>query len=250
MPLKHTKETFLLLLLGVLFGVTGISAHLLPPLPEGAILWGGLWILTLLYPLLLYPYLRYHRADYLFRILHFLPATLVMLWLLFALIAFAIPSWEVAFRWYVWGFSAAPVLFGLLCICAFSLHVLRQRIIRVMAISMLFFVFAANAIGWEVSSFEKLAVSHEQESLVHLEYSDDPDEESWRKRLRRMERRQSRLKEHDSMREVPVQSVSSSASFSSRPPVLSSSGPSLGMVMLLLFASYPTLLHERARRRM
>src|SRR3989344_1838018 len=107
MPLKHTKETFLLLLLGVLFGVTGISAHLLPPLPEGAILWGGLWILTLLYPLLLYPYLRYHRADYLFRILHFLPATLVVLWLLFALIAFAIPSWEVAFRWYVWGFSAS-----------------------------------------------------------------------------------------------------------------------------------------------
>ena len=225
----------------------------LPPLPDGAVWWTVFWILTLAYPLLFYPYLRSRRADYTFRLLHFLPMIFVILWLLLALISFYIPQLTRVSQWYEWGFSVGPVLVGCVLIIMFSLHVVRQRVQRVLFLVLFCTVFFINAYAWELhlKPADQLAMAPSQdEEVVNLSASDDPEEESWRKKLRRMERKQKRLEDGEFIHEIPVQSVSSAASFSSKPPELTSSGSAIVEVAALLFlAAYGTVLQRRASRR-
>ena len=63
MPLKHSTETLLIVVLGILFLVTGAILDILPSIPEGTVLWGVAWAGSVAYPLLLYPVLKERRAD-------------------------------------------------------------------------------------------------------------------------------------------------------------------------------------------
>src|SRR3989338_4009325 len=81
MPLKHFTETFLVVLLGAVIALTGLLAATLPPLPEGALPWGVLFVLSIIYPLLLLPLFQRRRADNSFRLLHWFPAMLLLVWL-------------------------------------------------------------------------------------------------------------------------------------------------------------------------
>src|SRR3989344_8257269 len=92
MPLKHSTETLLIIVLGVLLLVTGAILDILPSLPEGTVLWGVAWAGSVAYPLLLYPVLKERRADYSFRVLHFVPVGMLLLWFMLEIVSFYRPQ--------------------------------------------------------------------------------------------------------------------------------------------------------------
>lgn len=199
MPLKHATETALVFLLGVILLITGVVLRLLPALPGGMLWWGAAFALSLVYPLLLYPLLRKRRAEYSLRALHFLPAMLLLLWLLSTLGA----EWlrpVSAFGWLLrWGLGLLPVALGMLLLMLYCLSVIRQRATRVPLLLMLFVPFSLLALATEWNGWAgdgRLQASAQRSSRstqANLEPSEHATENNWRGMLRRMERREERL---------------------------------------------------------
>lgn len=258
MPLKHATETRLVILLGgALVGVR-LAVRVLPPFPRGVFLWGGLLLLSLLYPMFLLPLFRARRADYAFRMLHFLPFVLLLAWAAAPLlrgIGISVPF----LAWYTWEHGALPLAFGFLLLFLYCFRVVRQRVVRSLVLSiMLLLVAAFSAYGrWSWDSLRGLLnVSPEAPPgsdvlSLNIDPSSSLGEEVWRMRLRRMHRRQERLLPDDGFVDRPSLPASSSlyASSSSVPPRLVSSGIEYRWILLLFLALYAGLLHERARRR-
>jgi hypothetical protein len=151
MPLKHFTETLLILVLGVAMVVTGILVSTLPLLPEGLLPALILLGITLLYPIALYPLFRSNRADYPFRVLHFIPAFIVGGWLLLQGIAYFLPGLQFLTTGYVWGWTLAPVLIGFFLLMLFCLSVLRRWVARLVLLSVLLLLFVATGIGSSMS---------------------------------------------------------------------------------------------------
>lgn len=276
MPLKHTTETRLVIVLGGILVGVGFSVRLLPPLPNGAFLFGGLWLLSLLYPLLLLPLFRARRAEYAFRILHFLPSLLLLMWAAFPVLrSSGVPTGSIE-EWYTWEQGLLPIVFSMLLLLLYCLRVVRQRISRSIVLStfLLFFVVASvhgqfwswsDKLGsWrDLLAFSSKAPLEDTSSAVNTDPSSSLGEEVWRMRLRRMHRRQGRLLQDDGlvdrpalpMRGAPVLLQASSSSHSvgsgssTTPPKLVSSGMGLEWSVVLLLALYTGILHVRARRR-
>ncbi len=82
MPLKHHTETAYLFLFGLVLCVSGFVVSILPDLPNGLKYWVLALTATILYPIVLMPTFRRNRADYEFRILHWFPAGIFVLWML------------------------------------------------------------------------------------------------------------------------------------------------------------------------
>ena len=82
MPLKHFTETFLVVVLGAVIALTGLLTATLPNLPDGALPWAVLFILSVVYPLSLYSLFQRRRADNTFRNLHWFPAGMLLVWLM------------------------------------------------------------------------------------------------------------------------------------------------------------------------
>ena len=80
MPLKHTTESTLIVILALVIAVTGLLASTLPSLPEGGLPWAILLVLAALYPILLMPLFKARRADTPFRTLHWFPVAMLLLW--------------------------------------------------------------------------------------------------------------------------------------------------------------------------
>ncbi|KKW38624.1 MAG: hypothetical protein UY85_C0027G0001 [Candidatus Peribacteria bacterium GW2011_GWB1_54_5] len=74
MPLKHTTETLLVFLLGTATVVTGIIIPSLTAPDMGIAPWAIVFVLAIAYPLALSGLFRRNRADYAFRLLHWMPA--------------------------------------------------------------------------------------------------------------------------------------------------------------------------------
>lgn len=284
MPLKHSTETLLVIVLGVLLLVTGAILDVLPSLPEGTVLWGVAWALSVAYPLLLYPVLKERRADNSFRMLHFFPMGMLLLWLILEIASFYRP--EVAFvnGLYTWGWSVLVVTIGFIALFGFSWHVLRQRNLRVAILTVLFVPFALLAVGGEVTPVRSLvADSLSRVALVadvlklsplddediredekNLVASADHEEESWRMRLRRMERRQDRIEVTSSSRSTEPPSIrepqkdvlitrDAPVTYGDTvepPPDLASSGFMGGVDILgvVMIAGYCGILHRRLQR--
>lgn len=260
MPLKHATETRLVVLLGLAIVGVGSVVRFLPPLPDGAFLFGLLFLLSLFYPLLLFPLFRARRADYALRVLHFLPFLFLSLWAippLFRLFGFPVHS---MFAWYTWKYGVLPIMVSFLLLFLYCFHVIRQRVRRSIALSfaLLFFVFSSvhGQFGaWRNLLASSLEVpSEDVSSSVNTDPSSSLGEEVWRMRLRRMHRRQGRLRQEDGLvdrpsvppKEVPLLGGASSSSV---PPKLVSSGGGLEVIGLLFLALYTGVLHARARRR-
>jgi hypothetical protein len=146
-PLKHHTETALMLVLGVLIAATGFVLALLPAFPAGLVYWCILFALTALYPLLLASFFRSNRADYEFRLLHWVPAGMAVLWLVFELLSFRFDAALTAQRGFFAFWSLPLVALGIGLTIMFSAHVIRRRTVRIgfLAILLLLFTFGAYA---------------------------------------------------------------------------------------------------------
>ncbi len=287
MPLKHSTETTLVGLLGVLIVVCGAALAALPPLAFSVWPWVALFLVTLAYPIAVYPLLKSRRAEYAFRALHAYPAVLALVWLAFAFARPVHPALEQAGRVFSWGWTAVGAGLGLLLLFLFCLQVIRQRARRGTVLGVLAVLLVAGAVAGEHAGVPEHArfffaqVIDPDFSVAdspNLAFSDHAGEESWRMSLRRMSRREERLKNQERPdAEATIASVSSQTQSQpmiavlpsplqfkptatamppafehpivDAPPRLSGTGPGVSAVIVLLLALYCAVLHDRARRR-
>ena len=266
MPLKHHTETALLVLLGCIVALTGMALSVLPALPLGFSYWCVLFILALAYPLLLRRSFRVNRADYEFRLLHWLPALMVLMWLLFAFL----DSWSHLFSILRLGlfslWSLPLVFFSILLIILFCLSVLRrsrQRItaLVVLLIAFLFMGATSHYKGWNASITQKLSTDASFMVFMKSQYHS---------LLSILERRISgpfasiEDSHPSSSSDTTTESGGNSASFlsstlvpkhddnpgiHSKPGHLAKSGPEIEIIFSLCLAAYCSVLHERAKKR-
>lgn len=133
----------------------GVAAALLPPMPLGTSYWVILLVVSLLYPLILARTFRRNRADYEFRLLHWFPAAIFIVWFVFQYIGptfnlFRILALGLFFLW-----SLPLVVLGLTFIMLFALHVLRRSHLRVSVLSVMLGVFIVGALGAEASGINE-----------------------------------------------------------------------------------------------
>lgn len=153
MPLKHSTETVLVVLLAVVMLATGVLTASLPSLPLGAGPWGIAFLAAVLYPLILYPFLRDNRADNIFRLMHWAPAVLLLAWFALAILELVFPAVFLLRRALVWGWSLIAVITLFVMLVAFCLRVLREGAKRVSILASILAVFLALAFvgewfGW------------------------------------------------------------------------------------------------------
>ena len=282
MPLKHFTETFLVVFLGAVVALTGLLIATLPNLPDGALPWAALFVLSVVYPLSLYSLFQRRRADNTFRNLHWLPAGILLVWLLLQGIVLGSTVEQDSVALYSWGWALGPVLLGFVWLVLFCLKVIRRRTPRLIFLSLILIPFAAAAFlseqegnweqelaavmwsgdFWKVDESGFLARFVDGDRISdekNLEVSDNEQEEDWRERLRMQERREQRIADRvesnkDESPVVVMQDSSSSTgreyeSSSSRPTKLPDSGFGWSAIILTLIAGYCAALNESARKR-
>lgn len=280
MPLKHSTETWLVACLGIAIVAAGIACAVLPPLTRAPLLWAILFALSIAYPLSLYPLFKERRADYEFRMLHFIPAGMFLLWFILQLLTLVIPAVSLLTRFFVWGWSLPLVIAAFAALVWFCLHVIRQRQQRLFylaAILVPFLVIAAagESFQWpeeiasvlsgttsSASSNPVIVGSVTSQGSSNLGKSTDRNEEKLREALRRMQRRQQRLAAlanqpssvQGAINGVMITGTQSSAIASTitgttTPPHLPSSGAGTESLLLIIIAGYCALLHRRATLR-
>jgi hypothetical protein len=230
MPLKHAQETRLVFLLGFAIALAGITCAVLPPLPSGIVPWVVAMIVAVLYPMLLSGMLRRNRADNTFRRLHWFPAGMLLLWFVLQGGAMFFPDLAIFAAWYAWGWTLPLVVLGFFLLLVFCLQVIRQRVVRILLLALLFVPFATGALVTEqqgidlparVTAFVNAhrgdvlallpqwgsgsvssapsdliagnAVSSSISEDTNLDPSDDPQEERWRASLRALKERMDRV---------------------------------------------------------
>jgi len=238
MPLKHFTETFLIVVLGAVILFTGLLTASLPDLPNGALPWVILFVLSIVYPLSLHSMFQKRRADNFFRKLHWFPSIMLLVWLALQVSALTgvIALTYVAF--YTWAWTLPAVIVGFILIVLFSLKVIRRRVPRLAFLALLLVPFAAlafvsergghfeseiTAMLWDadimhtsntgglVASWFDTGTGSEK----NLEPSDDIAEEEWREQLRMQQRREERIEERIYGNKSSSSSVSSQSSVSS-----------------------------------
>ncbi|MDD5623891.1 MAG: hypothetical protein PHI23_04250 [Candidatus Peribacteraceae bacterium] len=215
MPLKHTTETFLVFLLGVVILLTGLLITTLPDLPAGALPWGVLFVCALLYPLILLLLFRRHRADHSFRLLHWFPAGMLLIWLLLQLLALSKFRLLSVVDWYTWGWTLPATVLAFILLISFCLRVIRRRTQRILLLLLAFvpFVIVAvvsqqsqhwdrdlSAFLWqrdvwkslEGRSFFGWKVGRSLPTSQNLTASTNSSEEAWRELMRLQENQRAR----------------------------------------------------------
>ncbi len=226
MPLKHRTETRLVVLLGAMMAFAGIVTALLPDLPEGIVQWVLVFALSFVYPLLLYPLLKRNRADYEFRLFHWVPTGLLFMWFVLQVIGTFFGELSFLGGWYAWSWTLVFTTLGFFFLILFCLNVIRQRVSRIFLLGLLFIPYATfgflseqdgyqfdqklSAMLWDHEIWTFFEVDHgtgsterviaERNNIQsdkderNLASSDDPSEEAWRESLRRFQRRMEELK--------------------------------------------------------
>lgn len=286
MPLKHFTETFLVVVLGAVVALTGLLVSTLPPLPQGALPWAVLFVLSMIYPLSLHSLFQKRRADNFFRKLHWFPAGILLVWLLLQGIAIGSTLQVAQMTFYTWGWALGAVLVGFVLIVMFCLKVIRRRVPRLSFLALILVPFTTLAIAseqgnnweqelaavlwdynfWTVSDSGLIAQwvgETGSQSGKNLEASSDPSEEQWRERLRMQEEREKRIAERmngkSSSNASSISSAGNSssesseaiamASVSSMPTRLPNSGFGWSAIAVLLLAGYCCVLQLRAENR-
>jgi len=280
MPLKHTTETLLIFFLGTAMVVTGIVLPTLTLLEMGIVPWATVFVLAVAYPLLLSRVFRCNRADYSFRMLHWVPAILLLILLLLQGIVYVLPSGQSVVDWYTWGWTLPGVATGFFLIMFFCLRVIRRWTLRIVLLAIIFIPFIVGAVASEHYEWnEEIAATlwegdwwqlrGDQDSLLaqlnekNLDASSDPTEELYRDRLRAIESRRERIAqrledrrtgEDSSLAAVVVSESSSSVpveitQVSSMPTRLPSSGFSWMVVILTMLGLYTASVHGRTKER-
>ena len=277
MPLKHSTETMLIILLALVTMGVGMAIAVLPSPAVQPVPWFVLFALTIAYPLALYPLFRRRRADNAFRMLHLAPAAMLIIWLVLIFLSPQHPIINAVRRWFTWGWSLPAVAIVFYALLWFSLDVLRQRSLRVPVIAILFLLFAAFSFlgerrqwpvllasalhsGTAASASSVVAVAHH--SQANLGASNSAREEAYRAELRRMERRNSRLAMDSG--KTSVHTATDGALVAAAVPQiplhiarihhvsthLPSSGPATEILLFVFAAGYCGVLHYRAKLRL
>ncbi len=282
MPLKHSTETLLVLLLGAVTILAGVLVDTLPLLPEGILPWAMIFVPLLAYPFALSPTFRENRAEHTFRVLHFVPAVLALLWLLIQLASLIEPEVLRLHHWYTWGWTSTGVVVGFVFLLWFCLRAVRRWAARMSLLFLIVIPFIVlgtvseefadwdqqlaqvlwRGTWWDISGTGGTFVTQmfprgdweaDEEEFPH---SADRKEEAWRERLRAVEARRRRILERRARGEEEITSMSSepavpppSSDDVRPPPRLPKSGMDFGMLGVTFFAVYSALLHDRARRR-
>lgn len=280
MPLKHATETLLIVVLALALALTGLAIAILPTLPAGIGWWSLALILTLAYPLSLYPLLKSRRADYPFRALHFAPFVLLLIRFALDVGSSFVAGLGKAAQWYSWGWAAPAVLVAFLALMVFCIRVLRQRDARLRILAALFLPFLflglfSEFTGWNHKMASLLGggdgtiVAVEPDPVTdtgaNLDPSVDAAEERWRAMLRERELRRAQLEASGSLT-AGVRGLGHALMLSGSsavlpppsppviigevsPPSLASAGPGMSAFAVSFAALYCGLLHVRARRR-
>lgn len=142
MPLKHQTETALVAILGIAIAFSGMAIAVLSLLSSPWLLWMAIFFISLAYPLALYPHFRERRADYEFRLLHFVPALFLLLWMALTVFSSVVPSFSFvrSALTFAWAFPLVIVAFALLM--WFCMHVLRQWLRRVLMLGVIVIPFS------------------------------------------------------------------------------------------------------------
>lgn len=285
MPLKHFTETFLVVVLGVVVALTGLLTATLPPLPQGALPWTVLFVLSVIYPLSLHSLFQKRRADNFFRKLHWIPAAILLVWLALQGVALGSQLTFDQVSVYTWGWTLVPVIVSFILIVTFCLKVIRRRVPRLTFLALILVPFTALALlseqggeyekeltaalwgadFWNLDESGVLTawIGSETQSGKNLEVSQDPAEEKWRERLRKQKEREQEIaarmeEESSSSSQRSLKSVGSTysvtsfdtmASVSSRPTKLPDSGFGWHIIISLLVIGYSAVLHRRTALR-
>ncbi|MDD5041331.1 MAG: hypothetical protein PHX87_03610 [Candidatus Peribacteraceae bacterium] len=288
MPLKHATETFLVFLLGVVILLTGLLLPTLPDLPAGALPWAILFAISVLYPLSLFALFRRRRADHAFRLLHWFPALMLLLWMGIEVVALELPRALMVVSFYTWGWTLSAVTVAFILLLSYCLQVVRRRVPRVTLLLLAFIPFVGGALAsqqtthwdrqlasvlwggeWltqlEGKEFLGVRLAGRLPTQQNLSASSDAGEESWREKLRqaeqrRKEAREARLAGSSSLSASSLIALVASSQSSAgtgtelkevktMPAKLPSSGPEVGAFIFLMLAGYTAVLHDRARRR-
>lgn len=142
MPLKHQTETTLVAVLGIAMALAGIAIAVLSWMVSPWLLWIAAFFISLAYPLILYPHFRDRRADYEFRLLHFVPALFLLLWMALTVLSSFVPAlfWLRAALTVAWALPL--VVIGFVLLAWFCLNVLRQWPRRLGALGLILVPFA------------------------------------------------------------------------------------------------------------
>lgn len=281
MPLKHTTETFLVFLLGFVILVTGILIPTLPDLPVGAVPWALLFLIALLYPIALFLLFRSRRADHVFRVLHWFPAAMLLVWLILEIVALESPRMLALVDWYSFGWTLPAVAVAFVLLIGYCLQVIRRRVPRIVLLLAAFIPFSMLALysqrdqHLEKQLAQVLWNNHVIRSLEGKAFfgvelakrlpidqnfasSSDSSEEAWRAKLRNaevirtkaMERRKERQLAHSSEETIRVTDASTASGMviaSRRMKKLPSAGPEdIAVIALLFLAAYGAVLQRRA----
>lgn len=150
--MKHHTETAFVIALGAAIALTGALATLLPPLPDGFLYWGLLMLLAVAYPLSLRPFFRSNRADHEFRVLHWTPALMLVLWFLVDVLSgFGVLTILKTGFFFAWALPLAVLGIGLLML--FSWHALRRWQTRIPALAVVLVAAAVFGIASEVMAW-------------------------------------------------------------------------------------------------
>lgn len=149
MPLKHSTETAYILLLALVIGAAGFLVSLLPAYPAGMPYWAILLTIFVLYPIIFTPTFRNNRADYEFRLLHWFPAAILLLWLVLQLSAPKFKILHILNLGFLFLWSLPLVALGIVFIIIFAFHVIRRCTFRVTALVLLLALFIAGAVSAE-----------------------------------------------------------------------------------------------------
>ncbi|PIQ76614.1 hypothetical protein COU78_02820 [Candidatus Peregrinibacteria bacterium CG10_big_fil_rev_8_21_14_0_10_49_24] len=283
MPLKHTTETLLVFLLAAVMVAVGIVIPTLVALPTGIVPWAVAFVLAVAYPLSLSRLFRTNRADYAFRMLHWAPAALLLLWLLLQAVTLALPAFQPVLSWYTWGWTLPGVATGFFLLGYFCIKVLRRWTQRFALLTVAFLPFMVGAVAteyygwntqiasvlwqgdwWQITGMSDIAMVDEPEK--NLAASEDPAEESYRERLRSIEDRRARVAErleerrqsqsslHAEMEKIQEDASASEIAYdigqsSSMPAKLPDAGIGWGAILLPMAGAYCAALHARTRKR-
>ena len=252
MPLKHFTETFLIVVLGAVILLTGLLISSLPDLPNGALPWVILFVLSIGYPLSLHSMFQKRRADNFFRKLHWFPSIMLLVWLALQ-VSVLTGVLSLAFvALYTWAWTLPAIILGFIMIILFCLKVIRRRVPRLTFLAVLLIPFATlafiserhghfergiTAMLWDAdimhsSNTGSLIASWfevETDSEKNLEPSEDQAEEEWREQLRMQQRREERIEEriHGAKSTSSTPSSDSSVSSHAEDTMLSGTGDEL-----------------------
>ncbi len=286
MPLRHSTETALLLLLALAIALTGLLTATLPPIPAGGLPWLLSMIIAIAYPVVLTPLFRARRADSPFRTMHWYPAFMLVLWFVCEVLALYFPAAQVLQRYFTVAWTLPAVALGIVALGLYCLSVIRRRVPRIAVLLLLLVPYAALGIfsargayyegeiaallwkgdWWQVFGSgaaipsARWSLAGKGKSLADIEASGDASEERWREKMRAAERRSSREAGRKSEKSegktasvAPKASSRSSAPLwsqtSSTPAALPSSGGALEVIALSMLALYSGVLHDRMRKR-